>query len=142
MGTRRIKQRHRRPPAGSPTAIEYYQMPFNLLHRQLFKSGVLERPHPARASYWTVVPPGRYSPDRGRELLLQYRSMVERQLANELTQHSVAYWLHSYRRLSPGPAGENDDPATISIVRAVMDAAIQKYGTSQLCDGIAWSNQV
>jgi hypothetical protein len=142
MGTRRIKGRRRPKPAPHAVSLDYYQFPFRLLHAELLKSNELSQPHPLRASYWTVVPPGRYSPEKGRELLFQYRDVVERELARNLTQHSVAYWLHAYRRLAPRNAGENDDAATSAIVRGVMDAAIQKYGMLSRCNGIASSNEV
>jgi len=140
MGTRRIKARSRN--TGVRPVIEYYHIPFAILGSELEKSYELSHPHPARASYWNVVPSGRYSPQQGRELLLQYSAVLERYLAEELSQHSIAYWLHGYRRLAPGPSGENDAPATITIVRGVVEAAVQKYGRLTPCDGIAWSNEI
>jgi hypothetical protein len=142
VARRRIKVRHRRKADKTQFALEYYQLPFQMLHRQLGQSNELVGPHPVRASYWTVVPAGRYPPDQGRKLLSQYCKVVERYLGEEISQHSVAYWLHAYRRIAPRPAGENDDPATTTIVRGTVDAAIQKYGKLSPCDGVGFSNEV
>ncbi len=113
-----------------------------ILHDELAKAYDFTRPHQLRASFWSLVPPGQYSATESQELILQYRKAVEKQMAEELSQHSIAYWLHAYRRLAPFAAGEQDSPATINITRGIMEAAFQKYGLMDPCGGIAWSNEV
>ncbi len=54
----------------------------------------------------------------------------------------MAYYLHLYRRLAPGAAGENKQPATIALVRATLEAAIQKYCAAALCARVANSREI
>lgn len=58
-------------------------------------------------------------------------------MATTITSASLAYWLHLYRRLFPGPIGQNTDPVTIGLTRAVLEAAIQKHAPLERCGKLA-----
>lgn len=121
----------------------YYQFVFALLHKVLGETGFnIETPHPICKSFWQIVPPGEYSPKKARPIVLKYKEVVEKELEQILSRHSVAYWLHAYRRLFPGPAGIDKRPHTIALVRGTFEAAIQKYGKMELCRGVGFSNEV
>jgi hypothetical protein len=123
--------------------VEYYQVPFLLLHRDLgLDEGRLLQPHIIRSYYWNLVPDGEYHPNIGRRFVLEYAAAIESDLAKEIKQHSLTYWLHAYRRLSPSPPAKDSAPTTIGIVRYTMEAAIQKYAPFPFCSAVAFSNEV
>ena len=129
----------------SPTYLflEYYQPVFLLLHEALAKSDHdASKPHSMRISFWHLVPPGKYEPHRARPLVEEYLKLIEKELASLISKHSIAYWLHIYRRLSPGAVGADKQPGSIGITRAVLEAAIQKYGQVELCDGVGFSSEI
>src|SRR6266571_4993479 len=87
-----------------PLILEYYQPIFYLLNEAIRRSSYsIAAPHPIRHSYWKVVPRGEYSSDRARGVINPYRNLLEAELAKILAKHSLAYWLHIHRRLSPSP---------------------------------------
>ncbi len=102
----------------------------------------VEDPHQIRRDFWSVVPPGRYDPMQGRELVETYLKRVERELQAVMSPQSVGYWLHLYRRIGIGPAGRSDEPATIANVRATFEAAVQKYAKEDPCTRIGNSAEV
>jgi hypothetical protein len=132
-------------PAQAPrkNLIDYYTLTFLYLH-SLLPSELKTRstPHRVRRDFWNLVPDGTYDEHVGRELVLSYAATVERRLADEIKQHSIAYWLHAYRRLAPGSSGPSNSRQTTMIVRSTLEAAVQKYGLLQDCPGIGWSGQV
>jgi|HubBroStandDraft_1064217.scaffolds.fasta_scaffold120322_2 hypothetical protein len=79
---------------------------------------------------------------RERREIVQYIKRLEVRLSALLSQHSIAYWLHIYRRLAPSSIGRHKEAATIGLVRAAMEAAIQKHARSGCCQGFAISGQV
>jgi len=123
--------------------LDYYQRPFHLLHqenkqpREDFFS-----PHPIRARFWQLIPYGDYDSDKARELLNSYLLSIESELSKYIKQCSLAYCLHLYRRLSPGPIGIDQQPHTIGLTRAVLEAAFQKYASFGLCERIAESTSI
>lgn len=120
--------------------MDYYQRPFQLLHQEYSHiSSDNSSTHPIRNRFWQLIPPGEYMPEEGRAFLKSYLTTVEAELARPLTELSVAYCLHLYRRLAPGPIGRDQQPHTIGLTRAVLEAVIQKYASFQLCDKIAES---
>ena len=121
--------------------LEYCTIPLRALHAQLDPRDV-PRPHPIRARFWRLVPPGDYVGAQAREILHGYLKSVERELGEQLRGSSIAYLLHLYRRLSPGPAGENKTPVTITVTRASLEAAFQKYGQVALCRRVAGSDEI
>jgi hypothetical protein len=124
-------------------SVDYYQPVFALLHSHLLESGYpFGKVHPIRESFWKLVPDGRYEPDWGREIISKYLVSVEGELKNILSKHSVAYWLHAYRRLLPRPIGDDRSPATVIWVRSILEAACQKYASLTPCDGVGVSGKI
>jgi hypothetical protein len=123
--------------------IDYYQQAFLLLHTELAKHFPgLSEPHRIRNDFWRLVPPGRYGTLRARPILQAYISRVEREMSTTVSAASLAYWLHLYRRLSPGAAGDNCDPITVGHIRAIVEAAVQKYAQRTPCTRIGGSREV
>jgi hypothetical protein len=123
--------------------VDYYQRPFLLLHQEnarIYQDFTI--PHSIRNRFWQLVPPGEYPSDEGRVFLNSYLTAVESELAKQIKELSVAYCVHLYRRLAPGPIGRDQRPKTIGLTRAVLEAAIQKYAPFQLCNKIAESSAV
>jgi len=120
--------------------LDYYQRPFHLLHEESARiCRGFTSPHAIRNRFWQLVPRGEYQSEEGRVFLNSYLNAVEAELAKLIRESSLAYCLHLYRRLSPGPIGIDQQPRTIGLTRAVLEAAIQKYASFQLCNKIAES---
>lgn len=122
---------------------DYYQRPFLLLHQEnarIYQD--FTTPHSIRNRFWQLVPPGEYPSEEGRVFLNSYLTAVESELAKQIKELSVAYCVHLYRRLAPWPIGRNQQPRTIGLTRAVLEAAIQKYAPFQLCNKIAESSAI
>ncbi len=123
--------------------IDYYQRAFALIHQEFAKDHPdFKAPHPMRSRFWRLVGPGVYSPREGRALLETYLISVKTELAAIIGQHSLAYFLHLYRRLAPGPVGYDDQPATIGLTRAILESAIQKHASLCFCNKLADSASV
>jgi hypothetical protein len=124
-------------------ALEYYNQAFALFHRELTRSGYgASHVHPIRKRFWQFVPPGEYDLQAGRSLLQTYLRTIEGEMRETIARSSLAYWLHLYRRLSPGPIGEDTSPTTIGLTRAVLESAIQKYARLDPCERIRASKDV
>lgn len=123
--------------------LTYYGRPFAYLHEALRRTGFdIRTPHPVRQRFWHLLPEREYPPLEARPLLQKYLICLEEHLAEIVSSHSVAYWLHLYRRLSPGPAGGDEKPLTIGLVRATLEAAIEKHAQHEPCDGVGISDEV
>ena len=123
--------------------LDYYQRPFYLMHQNIKQSQeALVSPHPIRNRFWKLIPDDIYDKAKARELLNSYLVSVESELSRYIKQYSLAYCLHLYRRLSPGPIGRDRQPATIGLTRAVLEAAFQKYARFSLCEKIAESESI
>ncbi len=123
--------------------VDYSQRIFVLFHNEYCnRPDYFRGPHPIRNRYWQFMREGNYDLYQARAFLEQYLSVLERELSEIIQKHSLAYWLHIYRRLFPGPVGQDKQPATIGLTRAVLEAAIQKYAKFDLCGGIALSKDV
>jgi len=117
--------------------LDYYQRPFKIMHEEISRSFPdSTSPHPIRERFWQLIPFGEYPPNRGRVFLKSYLTSVESELAKIMSSLSIAYCIHLYRRLSPGPIGKDQQPHTIGLTRAVLEAAIQKYASFQRCGKI------
>ena len=123
--------------------LDYYQRPFWLMHQENKQSHEdFFSPHPIRNRFWQLIPYGVYDSDKARELLNSYLLSIESELSKHIEQCSLAYCLHLYRRLSPGPIGIDKQPFTIGLTRAVLEAAFQKYASLVLCEKIAESASI
>lgn len=123
--------------------LDYYQRPLILLHQE-GKETQEEYflPHPIRDQFWKLVPYDNVDSEKARELLNSYLISIEAELKKCLDQYSLAYCMHLYRRLSPGPIGFDQQPITIGLTRAALEAAFQKYTRSGLCERIAESASI
>lgn len=128
----------------SPLYIsDYYQPILNLLIQSIGKTGYSTKaPHSLRNSFWKLLPYDTYPSYHAREIVRQYGNIVEKEIGAILSKHSIAYWLHLYRRLSPTPFGPEQDSKTVLLIRRTLEAAIQKYGLSQQCNRVGFSNRV
>lgn len=142
--TRRKNKRKNKVESNSPAVlIGYHQYPFALFHSDLERQGYDPLPHHEVAiSFWNIVPPGNYDSSSARPIIEQYRNVLEGRLAEILGRHSIAYWLHAYRRLFPGPIGGNKSEATIHLVRGIFEAAVHKYAMHSACSGIGDTTQI
>ena len=129
-------------PEPTVMAFEYYYPAFAHILRVIEQQGYSAGPSPKRRSFWQLIPPGRYLPDKATEYLEAYLQSLETALRDALEQNSLAYWHHVYRRFAPTSIGEDTNPTTVQITRAVLDAAIQKYAKTEFCNRIAPSDQV
>jgi hypothetical protein len=77
--------------------------------------------------------------------LFEVLKLIEKKVAELLSRRSVFYWQHIYRRLSPGPVDGSAQARkwnTISLVRDMVESAIQKYGALQADGEFGLSNEV
>src|ERR1700740_1923135 len=142
MSHRRAKRLRRMNRAQSRNALlEYCTFPLYTLHSQL---GVepIQRPHGIRAAFWCLVPPGEYAGTQAPDIPSQYVATVERELCEQLGKNSIGYFLHLYRRLAPGAAGDNDSSTTTAITRATLEAAYQNVPQTRPRNRIANSDDV
>jgi hypothetical protein len=85
---------------------DYYHGAFALFHDELNRTGFkTTKPHSIRKRFWRLLQEREYTPIESRSLLLQYLKSIERTLSNIISKQSLAYWLHLYRRIFPGPIG-------------------------------------
>jgi hypothetical protein len=123
--------------------LEYYSRPFMLLGEAITNYGYdAKKPHEIRERFWSLLPPRIYEPFEIKPLLKQYIKSIERDLASIISKHSLAYWLHIYRRIAPYSAGLDEKPITIGLVRVALEAAFQKYALSAPCDSIGFSKEI
>jgi hypothetical protein len=126
-----------------PSLIEYYTLAFGWLHTQLpSEFDDLDFAHEVRRTFWHLVPDRRYDRQESQDLVNSYLAVVEKRLSEEISKHSISYWIHVYRRISPEPAGKNESKSTVMIVRRTLEAAFQKFGLVDNCDGIGWSDEL
>ena len=122
---------------------EYYQEIFALLHNDLAATGYnFSAPAAIRQRFWGLVKPGNYSSDHARDFIKAYLASVESELASCIATHSLAYWLHLYRRLLPRAIGEDKRPVTISWVRAILESGFHKFAKLSPCGGVGISGQI
>jgi hypothetical protein len=140
---RRLFRKLRSTRNDTQIVLEYYQAAFLDILEEIHENNLLREGFSReRHSFWGVVPPGTYSTEKGQELVDSYLSSLEREFESRISRFSTAYWLHLYRRISPRPIGRDKDPTTIYLTRAVLDAAIQKWGATSFCSRIASSHTV
>jgi len=122
--------------------LEYYQHAFAMMHAESNPTGYdISAAHSIRSRYWQLVRPSKYSGQEALALLSGYRSTIEAEMSKRIEKQSIAFYYHVYRRLFPGPVGENTKPVTVMLTRAILEAAFQRYGQPYLCNKIARSSQ-
>jgi hypothetical protein len=137
------RQRREKPGPNDEVWIDYYQPTFARISEEIRTRGYdINSPHLLRASFWSLAKPGPYDPISGRALVSAYLARVDTEMERVISGQSIAYWLHVYRRIAPYSVGENDSPETVFLVRKSLEAAVSKYGRSDLCDRIGFSNEV
>lgn len=70
---------------------------------------------------------------------------IESEFERVLSEHSVFYWLHIYRRIAPylvEELGNNTHEETVIVVRSHLEQAIYKYGQLSKDDDYALSSDV
>lgn len=70
---------------------------------------------------------------------------IEHQIAKLIGGHSVAFWMHLYRRIAPMLHPEHEDktdPRTAALVRKIVEAAICKYGIADRAEEFCLSSDV
>jgi hypothetical protein len=140
---RKRRQQKRRPTPRRILAREYYNLAFLAFHEELEERRLYSRAFSAkRRAFWDVVPPGVHKSAQAQELLRAYLQSISTDLRTRISAQSLAYWMHLYRRIGPEAIGENNHPKTIFATRATIEAAVQKWGKSSLCDRIALSDRV
>jgi hypothetical protein len=129
-------------PDDSVTTIigEYYSKAFALFNDVIAENGFdLEKHHPIRRRFWSLLIPRTYAPYEIKPFLKQYIKSIEKELESTIKKHSLAYWLHIYRRIGPYPAGRDKKPMTTGLVRVALEAAFQKYAQFTPCNSIGIS---
>jgi len=101
---------------GSFGILEGYQPLFFKLHEVLHKEEKQYYPPQKRTDFWNVVFPGIYKGNKAQELLDTYLVEIEKELKKEISEHSLFYWLHVYRRIAPEVSGPQKDRATVLFV--------------------------
>jgi len=123
--------------------VEYYQRVFLLLHDELKRQNYkTDTPHPIRKRFWSLLPHRKYSELESRSLVQSYINSVEHEIEQVIGKNSIAYWLHLYRRLSPGPIGKNTKPGVVGETRAALEVAIQKYANFELCNRVGLTGHI
>jgi len=115
---------------------EYYKLVWAYVHEE-FSSELLEnsvtKPTAFRRDILLKVMDEFNSSDttRKHQILDSILTSIEFEFERTLSEHSVFYWLHIYRRIAPHLArelGNNTDEQTVVAVRNYLEQAIYKYG--------------
>jgi hypothetical protein len=130
-------------PGKAGVIVEYYRRAFALFHKEeSLRNYPVKSPHDIRSRFWKHAIARRYRDEKAITLLKTYLKVVEREMADIISQNSIAYWLHLSRRIFPTLATEDNRPMTVGLVRATLDAAFQKYGKLNLCDRVGISKEI
>jgi hypothetical protein len=115
--------------------LEYYEPTLNRLHSTKgaeIEAALLQAALCIRSQYFKTYSVGVVlSGLAGHKVLRGYLGTVEAELARILGKHTVAFWIHLYRRIAPrlhGGHGDKTDPTTARLVRDHLECAIAKFG--------------
>jgi len=124
--------------------IEYHQHIYPLIKKAVDESRYdISSPHHMRDSFFNDIPTDVYSSSTGRNLINQYRLSLESEIERIISKHSIAYWLHIQRRLLPSLTSLGEiNTKTSYLVRAILEASMQKNGMTSLCKGIGISTEI
>ena len=118
-------------------AIDYYQPVFAHYHDEILKNSkiieYIDDISSLREKFWGLtLYPNNYRPDYGWQLVKTYLDLVEKNMAEIVSKHSIYYWIHLYRRIGVSHPKGGDDIKTTFLVRNIMEASFIKYG--KICE--------
>lgn len=113
--------------------IEYYQPAFALIYRDCSKllRNVISSGREELIRSILRRRLGRYSQRVTWDRLYPVLEDIEAEIAKLLRTRSIVFWLHLYRRIGIAlmdEGGASADIATTTLVRDIVESAIQKYG--------------
>lgn len=127
---------------GRKITMDYYQPAFAALHSLLVEGEFEKILQRKREHFWGTIPGSSYKPKKGAEILSVYADSIKRELKSILSYDCLEYWMHIYRRLSPGQISNDSRAASIGRARQLLDLAIAKYSFAQPCVRIGMSTAV
>lgn len=140
---KRRKKRLLKHPINPKVYLDYYQRPLEIIHKQVALSTQNQLdPHPIRQYFWQSIPAGEYSSYESQSFLKTYLSLLKYTISEAMRPLSLAYIIHLYRRLSPGPIGHDTQPMTILLTRSTLDVAAQKYSRFDFCKHVSTSDSI
>lgn len=119
-----------------PCLPEYYQLPFEFLHRRYLKNlsrVVRQTRSEIKKKYEAKISTGVnqiLTGDEAFTLLRSFLDELEEAIRLIATKHSPFFWLHLYRRIGLGhisEAFEKSDASTLAAVRRTVESAIFKH---------------
>ncbi|MDP3246152.1 MAG: hypothetical protein Q8M93_04220 [Polaromonas sp.] len=165
MSHKKAKQQRKRGPAVrqqedhpdlhslAASIPDYHAIPFRLIanrSRKQIDVAYLCEPAAVRKKYFEDVNAlgQTFQGEKAHQILRGLADWLQGAIAARLTQHSVFYWLHLYRRIGVGihqGVESKKDANTVALMRQVCEAAIQKFGSLEarsdvvLADEVGWS---
>lgn len=132
-------------------ALEYYQLPFQLLHERYLKDvgGAVRRARiEIKGKYESKIATGFDQVLTGDDAFILLRSFLdelEEVMGQILRKHSTFFWMHLYRRVGIGhisEASEKSDASTLASVRQTVESAIFKYSDPSNLNDMSLSDTV
>lgn len=114
--------------------LQYYELVFADFFHRLgadIEHALLAEPKRYRAAFWEQYNEQLLSAESAWEALSLYAAELERAMAAIISQHSVYYWLHLYRRIGVKLHSGHEqkiDATTVGLVRLVVEAAFLRFG--------------
>lgn len=132
MSRRKRKKKSKAGRSKKPgfIALEYYQMALRFIYKY-FESELKEAYDQRPISKIKRIISSKFGTAYPIQVewqgMFELLSEIEQEMSRILRKRSVVFWLHLYRRIPP--QGKSDDPVTISLVRDIVESAIQKHGS-------------
>jgi hypothetical protein len=127
-----------------PTSIaEYWVRPMQALTDALpspYGTQLTDRLARVRADYLARYPTREPQDATARARVMEFAARVEDEIAAVIRTRSRLYWLHAVRGFRPSIP--TTDPIVVFQIRESVESAILKYGRTDPCGGIGWSNEV
>jgi len=98
-----------------------------------------------REFYQTRVSNEIYTDHSIRPIVMEFMKVLEAELREQLSRHSVAYWIHLYRRIKPVLSWKHDDKTdfmTVGWVRGLVETAISKFARLETVGDVAPSTEI
>lgn len=122
--------------------IEYYQMALQFIYKTFeheLKEAYNQRPTSKVKQLISSKFGTAYPIQVEWQKMFELLSEIEQEMSCILQKRSVVFWLHLYRRIPP--QGKTENPVTISLVRDIVESAIQKHGSLVLSE-LAFSDEI